>query len=196
MPTQSKQGKVLGVVGQATMPAAIYASSDIGSRVFYEVKKGEYLVLSDTGDATWQKVLLQNGEHGYIQTNSVKRLEYQVFADSTTLGPADTALKLVGPVKDKGLDSGRFVQRVYAKHGVKLPSRPDAQSKVGKSVSKLENLQRGDRLYFWGKKSSKIDQVAIYVSYGQFIYLDPTERVVKTQYIDKEWLDLLVAARR
>ncbi len=178
------------------MPAAIYASPDIGSRVYYQVKRGRYLVLSDTTDAAWQKVLLQNGAYGYIQTNSVNRLEYQVFEGEITLGPADTALKLVGPVKEKGLDSGRFVQRIYAKHGVKLPSRPDAQSRVGKSIAKLENLQTGDRVYFWGSEVEKIDQAGIYLSNGFFVYLDRGEHVVKTQYIDKKWLDLLVAARR
>lgn len=189
---------LLGRLGRATMPAAIYASPDIGSSVYYQVARGQYLVLRDTRDTQWQKVLLQNRQYGYIQANSVDRTQYEVRGpgNQETKGPADSALELVGPVKDVRLDSGRFVQRLYAKHGVKLASRPDAQSKVGKSISKLENLRKGDRVYFWGKEADKIDQVGIYLGNGFFIYLDGSQRVVKTQYIDKKWLDHLVVARR
>lgn len=199
---------VLGKLGQATFPCQIFAKPDIGSHVYYSVKAQDYLVVDTAKESGWVKVLLQNNTYGFVQADSVKVMEYQVTttkaAREAKLGKvrelaraAELALSKIGPVSDEDLDSGTFVQRMFAEVGVKLSADPEKQSKVGKTVPALEKLVKGDRVYFWGEEAGKIDEVGIYLGNGYFVYLNEESGDVETQYLgEKKWLKKLVAARR
>lgn len=205
--TKSSGTIVLGKLGQATFPCDIFAKPDIGSQVYYSVKAQDYLVVDTAKESGWVKVLLQNGQYGFVQVDSVKVMEYQVtttkMSQDAKLGKvrglaraAELALSKVGPISDE-LDSGTFVQKTFAKIGVKLSADPEKQSKVGKTVAALEKLVKGDRVYFWVEEAGKIDEVGIYLGNGYFVYLNEASGEVETQYLGEEkWLKKLVAARR
>lgn len=101
-----------------------------------------------------------------------------------------------------GIDCSGFVQQLFGKIGVDLPRTAAEQAKVGQPVERLEDLQPGDRLYFWDKKRGKIGHTGIFLGYFQdggayFIHSSSNNHGVDTDDLrNKHWLDMLVAARR
>lgn len=101
-----------------------------------------------------------------------------------------------------GIDCSGFVQQLFGKIGVDLPRTAAEQAKVGQAVERLEDLQPGDRLYFWDKKRGKIGHTGIFLGYFQdggayFIHSSSNNKGVDTDDLrNKHWLDMLVAARR
>ena len=222
---------VLGKLGQATERASIYSSMRRGSRVYYHVKPYEYLVIQETGSGNWYRVLLQNGAYGYVSTEKVAKLPYQVTSEKkgsrsdsrqsfasrsgSALSPAarsssasnfvareslryiGTPYKWGGEDMFNGVDCSGFVQNLYGKIGVSLPRTAAEQAGVGMPIHRLEDLQPGDRLYFWENKRGKIGHTGIYLGGGYFCHSSMTHHGVATDYLgSKKWLRILVAARR
>jgi len=68
---------------------------------------------------------------------------------------------------------------------------------VGTPVTRLEDLQPGDRLYFWDAKRGMIGHTGIYLGGGYFVHSSRGHGGVNTDYLgQKKWLNILVAARR
>lgn len=199
--TEGKVGKTLGKVGQAVLPCSIYAKNDIDSTVYYQLKAHEYLVVTSTARDGWVKVLLTNGQEGFVQADSIRVLDYQVTQMISNppmpRNAADLALSKLGPVKEEKLDNGKFVQSVFGELGIKLSAKPSEQVKVGKKIARLEDLKKGDRVYFWDEKAEEIGQVGVYVGNGYMVHLNDSKGAVETVYIgSKDWLKKLVEARR
>lgn len=217
---------VLGKLGQATERAPIYASTRRGSRVYYRVKPYEYLVIQETTSSNWYRVLLQNGAYGYVSTEKVAKLPYQVtserrssnyttasrsasrgrsmagasaenFVASESLHYLGTPYKWGGDDMYNGVDCSGFVKNLYGKIGVSLPRTAAEQAGVGMAIHRLEDLQPGDRLYFWENKRGKIGHTGIYLGKGYFVHSSMGHHGVATDYLGaKKWLRILVAARR
>lgn len=212
---------VLGKLGQATERASIYSSMRRGSRVYYHVKPYEYLVIQETNSSNWYRVLLQNGTYGYVAAERVAKLPYQVTSERrSTRGTgglnlaarsasasnyvARESLRYIGtPYKwggedmYNGVDCSGFVQNLYGKIGVSLPRTAAEQAGVGMPIHRLEDLQAGDRLYFWENKRGKIGHTGIYLGGGYFVHSSMGHHGVATDYLGaKKWLRILVAARR
>ena len=68
---------VLGKLGQVTESSRIYSRPTTNSTVYYKIKAYEYVVVKPTSQ-TWFQVLLQNGRYGYIQSDAVAKLPYEV----------------------------------------------------------------------------------------------------------------------
>lgn len=102
----------------------------------------------------------------------------------------------------KGIDCSGFVQQLFGKIGVDLPRTAAEQAKVGKKIENLEELQPGDRLYFWDKKRGKIGHTGIFLGFFQdggayFIHSSSNNKGVDTDDLrEKKWLNMLVSARR
>ncbi|MCO5297740.1 MAG: NlpC/P60 family protein [Fimbriimonadaceae bacterium] len=208
--------RVLGRLGQALEPVSIFANADKNSPVYYQAKKFEYLVIQDFKFPQWRKVLLQNGKFGYVPSELVAALPYEVTMDRTSprmglssrsaaaSAVANQSLRYTGtPYKaggndlDRGVDSSGFVKLLFRQVGVDLPRTAAEQVKVGEPVTKLEDLEPGDRLYFWDAKSGNVGHTGIYVGNGYFSHASETKREVCQDYLgDKKWLETLVAARR
>ncbi|MFX8899346.1 NlpC/P60 family protein, partial [Acinetobacter baumannii] len=60
-----------------------------------------------------------------------------------------TPYKWGGQSLTGGIDCSAFVQTLYGKEGIALPRTAREQALVGQKVERLEQLQPGDRLYFW-----------------------------------------------
>ena len=213
---------VLGKLGQATERAAIYSSTRKGARVYYRVKPYEYLVIQETGSNNWYRVLLQNGAYGYVSSEKVAKLPYQVtserrgsrasggslstaarsasasnFVARESLRYLGTPYKWGGEDMYNGVDCSGFVQNLYGKIGVSLPRTAAEQAGVGMAIHRLEDLQPGDRLYFWENKRGKIGHTGIYLGGGYFVHSSMGHHGVATDYLGaKKWLRILVAARR
>jgi len=209
--------RVLGKLGQVTEATPIYSSMTSRSHVYYRVKQYEYLVISSSPKDNWMKVLLQNGMYGYVPADTVAKLPYEVTADmpnTRTRGSigssrsrsalANYSLNFVGtPYKwggndiNNGIDCSGFVKKLYGMVGVDLPRTAAEQALVGQPITRLEDLQPGDRLYFWENKRGKIGHTGMYLGNGYFVHSSRGHNGVATDYLGQQkWLRILVAARR
>lgn len=214
---------VVGKLGQALKQVPIRAKPTTSARTYYKVKPYEYLVINAFNDK-YHKVLLQNGAQGYVETSSVARLPYDVTMDKPTKGKGSVAgstgrdlgtitsrsqaaqistsfngtpYKWGGNDPNAGIDCSAFVKYLYGQIGINLPRTAAQQVTVGKVVSKLEDLQAGDRLYFWSKSRGKIGHTGIYLGNGYFSHSSSSRGGVATDHLgDPKWKNILVAARR
>ena len=207
---------VLGKLGQALEPTAIKASPNIKSRTYYKVEPFEYLVIQASKYEAWLKVLLENGTYGYVRSEDVAKLPYEVTADqpvqsrnavlSSRTGSyvADRGLQFQG-VRYKwggvdpqtGIDCSAFVKMLYGEVGQNLPRTAAEQALVGQPVRRLEDLRPGDRLYFWSKSRNKIGHTGVYLGQGYFVHSSMGKGQVTTDFLGaKNWMKILVAARR
>ena len=76
-----------------------------------------------------------------------------------------------GGTTPDGFDCSGYVQYLYRKNHISLPRTAWAQSQKGEPVS-IENLQKGDLLFFLTDKSRGIPvtHVGIYIGHGEFIH--------------------------
>ncbi|MCO5296291.1 MAG: C40 family peptidase [Fimbriimonadaceae bacterium] len=208
--------RVLGKLGQALEATPIYSNADKGARVYYRAKQYEYLVVQDFKFPQWRKVLLQNGKFGYVPSDLVAELPYEVTLDASTRGAAlssragagstvaSQSLRYMGtPYKwggnnlQNGIDCSGFVKQLFGQIGVDLPRTAAEQVNYGKPITKLEDLQAGDRLYFWDAKRGKVGHTGIYLGNGYFSHASSGKGQVSTDYLGAaKWLKILVAARR
>jgi cell wall-associated NlpC family hydrolase len=209
--------KVLGKLGQALNASSIYAGSSTRTRAYYKVKPYEYLVVRQTRKAGWVAVLLQNGSYGYMQASKVAVLPYEVTAKAPaqqasrgsapsasrsalanySLNYLGTPYKWGGTDMNNGVDCSAFMKGLFGKIGMKLPRTAAEQVRVGQAIHRLEDLQPGDRLYFWSSKRNKIGHTGIYLGRGYFVHASSGSGKVTTSYLGgKYWLQTLVAARR
>jgi cell wall-associated NlpC family hydrolase len=212
---------VIGKLGQALHGASIHASASSRARVYYRVKPYEYLVLRTSSKAEWYRVLLQNGNFGYIKSELVASLPWDVTMDAepTTesrpnatvasrgnearAAAADWGLQFAGkPYKWggndplNGIDCSGFVKYLYGGIGLELPRTAAQQALVGQPILRFEDLQPGDRLYFWDRRRGKIGHTGLYLGNAYFVHSSAGKGGVSTDYLTAKWQKLLVAARR
>ncbi|HTQ11631.1 MAG TPA: C40 family peptidase [Fimbriimonadaceae bacterium] len=214
---------VLGKLGQVTEPTRIYRRASANSQVCYRVRAFEYIVIKPAPEG-WFKVLLQNGTYGYVKSDAVAKLPYEVtinqpssrnyelpYRGTTRTMPsnasaeaAEYALKFVGTPyvwggtdPNKGIDCSGLVQKMFGLVGEHLPRTAAEQALVGSPVRRLEDLKPGDRLYFWDAKRGMIGHTGIYLGGGYFVHSSRGHNGVNTDYLgQRKWLNILVAARR
>lgn len=207
---------VLGKLGQAIETTKIYRSPSTKAAVYYTAQEYDYLVINSY-NASWFKVLMTNGKQGYINAELVAMLPYNVTmprpASKTSRGDINRALdysyqyigtpyKWGGTDITGGIDCSAFVKDVFDKIGVDLPRTAAEQYKVGKPVTRFEDLQPGDRLYFWEKKRGLIGHTGIFTGRREdgglyFIHSSSSRGGVATDDLrNPKWNKILVAARR
>lgn len=216
-PASAGERLVLGKLGQAIVETNIHKGTDTKSHVYYTVKEFEYLVVNPTKWDKWTEVLLSNGRSGYALSADITTLPYNVTAPrpegTASRSEVNKALnysfqymgtpyKWGGTNINSGIDCSAFVQDVLKQIGVDLPRTAAEQYKVGKPVTKIEELQPGDRLYFWDKKRGLIGHTGIFIGWrddggAYFIHSSSTNHGVSTDDLrDEKWRRILVAARR
>jgi cell wall-associated NlpC family hydrolase len=96
-----------------------------------------------------------------------------------------------------GIDCSGFVKQLYGQIGMNLPRTAAEQVNVGTRVARLEDLQKGDRLYFWDAGRNCVGHTGIYLGGGMFVHSSRTHRGVDTDDLrNPKWMRILVAARR
>lgn len=211
---------VLGKVGRVTKSSVVHKSPSRSSLAYFPIKPKQMLVVSPSPKSGWYKVLLDNGNYGYAETSVVEALPYQVTANSkprvTTVASrgsygaggarsemADFATRFHtkyvwgGEDLNKGIDCSAFVKKMYGAIGLRLPRTAAEQALVGQQIQRLEDLRKGDRLYFWDAKRGKIGHTGIYIGNGNFVHSSSGHGGVATDFLGQQrWLKILVAARR
>lgn len=217
------EGTPLGKLGQATKKVALYASPTTRSRAYYTTKAFEYLIVRTQPTKTgWVRILMVNGVDAYAKKDAIAMLPYEVSTKAgasraaapagsraalarggTGSAVANYALKFQGTPYvwggndlNKGIDCSGFVKQLYGSVGVNLPRTAAEQALVGQPITRLENLQPGDRLYFWEKKRNKIGHTGIYMGNGYFVHSSRGHNGVATDVLSERWQKILVAARR
>lgn len=229
----SEEKKTIGKLGQAIEKGVIYNTrSSSKGRVLSRVKQFQYLVVNKTDNPAWISVVLVNGRLGYMKSDLVAELPYDVQVPKSMLGGTTsrggtgrstgavvtdsskqamleqsfnyigTPYKWGGNSLTGGIDCSGFVKELYEGLGVNLPRTARQQAKVGQPVERLEDLQPGDRLYFWDKKRGYIGHTGIFLGFFQdggayFIHSSSNNKGVATDDLrNKKWRDMLVGARR
>jgi len=112
-----------------------------------------------------------------------------------------TPYKWGGEDIGRGIDCSGFVKKVFGTIGVNLPRVASDQALVGTPIERLEDLQPGDRLYFWENKRGKIGHTGIFIGFKDnhafFIHSSVSHHGINTDDLALEkWRRILVAARR
>lgn len=212
---------VLGYMSETVKATRIYASPSTHSRAFCRVGAYERLI-TNPGTRGFERVLLRNGSSGYIAESALIRLPYKWVSDkpprtsytSRSAGMSfagqtgtdiarygmefqGTPYKMGGTDVTTGIDCSAFVQKLYGDvAGIKLPRTAAEQALVGQPIYRLEQLQPGDRLYFFDAKRGKIGHTGVYVGGGYFVHSSHGRGGVDTSYLTESWRRMLVAARR
>ena len=79
-PAREQDRIVLGKLGQAIADTNIYKSPNTKAAVWCKVGEFEYLVLNPYEKSEWTKVLLTNGKQGFVLTEKIASLPYNVTA--------------------------------------------------------------------------------------------------------------------
>ena len=186
--------KVIGKLGQVVKASAIHSSMNPKSHVYSKTVDFQYLVVSSTKSANWLAVKLVNGKSGYISSEAVAILPYEVtvplsraagsmtsrngsrsavqsgskevdYVLNQSFNYIGTRYKWGGNSLTGGIDCSGFVKELYEKIGVDLPRTAREQARVGLPITRLEDLRAGDRLYFWDKKRGYIGHTGIFLGY-------------------------------
>lgn len=221
----------IGKLGQAVEDAPIRSNMDSKANVLSRAKPFQYLVINKTKFEAWYSVVLVNGRLGYVSAEHVAELPYDVQVPknfnltSRSGSPNRSATANVNPTDKQGLlqqslqyvgtpykwggnsltggiDCSGFVKELYEGLGVNLPRTAREQATVGKPIDRLEDLQPGDRLYFWDKKRGYIGHTGIFMGFhpdggAYFIHSSSSRKGVAVDDLrNPTWRNTLVGARR
>lgn len=130
------------------------------------------LAESDSSDARWIKVILPNGQQGFIQKGDVEPLpKLSQKQDLVSFSHKFLGLPYTwGGRTSFGYDCSGFVQMLYNQIGISLKrdSKQQIQDTRFKTVV-LGELQPGD-LIFFGISEDKIRHVGLYIGDERFIH--------------------------
>ncbi|MCX6342955.1 MAG: C40 family peptidase [Fimbriimonas sp.] len=202
-------------IGQAIDTTRIYAAPNSKSKIFFTAKQYQYLYVGAYSER-YLKVKMSNNVYGYAKINNVAVLKEVSDSDianasasrsrsseSSRAAAAQKGLKYIGTPYvwggndiNNGIDCSGFVKKLYGDIGMNLPRTAAEQAKVGQPITRLENLRKGDRLYFWENKRNTIGHTGIYLGNGYFVHSSRGHNGVNTDLLTEKWLKILVAARR
>ncbi len=236
--------QVIGKLGQTIQSTPIYRKMSTKAPVLYRSGQYRYLVINSTRSHDWLAVTMIDGSKGYIPSERVAMLPYDVTTGGTRgrtpTAPApsrsggsshlpavtgsspgsggatgkkqemlEVSYKYIGtPYKwggeniNRGIDCSAFVQQLFGSIGVNLPRTAAEQALVGEPITELQNLQPGDRLYFYDRKRGRIGHTGIFLGFFQdggayFIHSSSNNHGVATDDLRvQKWRNMLSAARR
>lgn len=97
----------------------------------------------------------------------------------------NTPHKMGGCTKD-GIDCSGLVMVVHKKFSIDLPHSAHEQARYGRIVSRKQDLQTGDLVFFYNTYNSKdlITHSGIYIGDGEFIHTSNSKGVTVSQVDD------------
>ena len=202
------QGKLGTVIVSTTK---ILAQPGPGRVYFNNAARGtELLVLGMAGE--YYGVMMADGNIGYILKKTVGLTENIMTVDrpapphpppTPDHGPLiETAFTYMGtPYRYGGrlpanVDCSLLVQTVFARHGLRLPRVAADQFNVGQPVE-VQDLQPGDRLYFYNRARTKIGHTGLYIGDGEFIHASSNRgKVAVDELANPTYWSIYAGARR
>ena len=118
------------------------------------------------------------------------------MADYAVEWQGTTPYKWGGTELRSGIDCSGFVKKMYGAIGLNLPRTAAEQARVGVPITRYEDLQKGDRLYFWDAKRGKIGHTGIYIGGGKFVHSSSGHKGIATDVLSERWRKICVAACR
>jgi cell wall-associated NlpC family hydrolase len=123
----------------------------------------------------WRNVHLPDGKIGYAKARSIESRKQHRNVTRNSLSAI--GLKFLGVPylwggnTPKGFDCSGLIQRIFSLCGPLLPRDSDMQAQFGKRKrsGQIDSLRMGDLLFF-GKSSSQITHVAMYLSDSLFLH--------------------------
>jgi len=209
--TAPANNMVQGKLGAVVTETKIYAQPGPGQVLFDKAKPGtELLVLGMAGD--YYGIMMADGNIGYLPKKTVGLTERFIAVERPAPPPPpadpevspliETAFEYIGiPYRygghlPKNVDCSLLVQTVFSRHNLKLPRVAADQYNVGKPVP-VQELQSGDRLYFYNRARTKIGHTGLYIGEGRFIHASSNRGKVAVDALDDPtYWSIYAGARR
>ena len=174
------------------------------------VRDMSVLVIGSSG--AYDAILMADGGTGWLPKTAVALSDAMLQVKRSVVAPAPIAVRTHPPLLDlaqeylgipyrygghlpRNVDCSLFVQKVFARSGVKLPRTAAEQYAVGEPVN-VEQLQPGDRLYFYDRAGT-IGHTGIYFGDGRFIHASSNRGMVAIDELSNErYWRIYAGARR
>lgn len=205
----------IGYLGRTLEEVQIFIQPNLRSQVVYNAQPFTNIVIREHLDHGWTSIVLQNRGLGYVRSEKVISLPYEVTENRQTGAVATdrqavlqmsfnyigTPYRWGGNSLTQGVDCSGFVQQLFRRIGVELPRTAAEQSRVGEPVKSLSDLRPGDRLYFWEDRRRTIGHTGIFLGAEAdgklwFIHSTSGRGVTVDNLLEPRWLNILVGARR
>jgi lipoprotein Spr len=95
----------------------------------------------------------------------------------------------MGGTTMKCMDCSGLLVTVFASHGIQLPHNSEEQARYGRVISKMEDLRKGDMVFFIRsyKTSHFITHSGIFLGDNKFIHTSSSDGVTITSLDDPWW---------
>ena len=139
------------------------------------------------------KYFLEAGTERKTDTHNTKADEIIITAKKYIGVP-----HCMGGTTRKCMDCSGLLFTVFAEHGVKLPHSSEEQARYGKRISGIDNLRKGDLVFFIRsyKTHDFITHAGIYIGNNQFIHTSSKKGVTITSLNDKWWKEKFIFGTR
>ena len=98
-----------------------------------------------------------------------------------------------GTSSDNGFDCSGLTMTVYQLNGLNLPRNSARQYEVGISVNSIDDLQKGDLVFFAAGGNRNVSHVGVYIGQGKFIHASSEGKKIRidslmTTYFTKQYV--------
>lgn len=104
----------------------------------------------------------------------------------------------MGGMSSKCMDCSGLLVTVFATHGVRLPHNSEEQARYGKVISGMNDLKKGDMVFFIRSYKTKnfITHSGIFIGNNKFIHTSSQLGVTVTSLSDPWWKDKFIFGTR
>ncbi len=92
-----------------------------------------------------------------------------------------------GTSSEKGFDCSGLTMTVYQLNGLNLPRSSAKQFEFGAPISKIQDLQKGDLVFFALKQKNKVSHVGVYIGDGDFIHASSQGKIIRVDSLYKNY---------